>query len=99
MNGYPLHLVQGVINKSWEKETIKTILKENPLPENDQKKKGYYDILHALYIQGFTENLQKKLRRFNIGMVHKKGDTIKQIICHTKQKVPKMQQKNRVYRF
>ena len=99
MNGYPLHLVQGVINKSWEKETIKTILKENPLPENDQKKKGYYDILHAPYIQGFTENLQKKLRRFNIGMVHKKGDTIKQIICHTKQKVPKMQQKNRVYRF
>ena len=54
MNGYPLHLVQGVINKSWEKETIKTILKENPLPENDQKKKGYYDILHAPYIQGFT---------------------------------------------
>ena len=73
MNGYPLHLVKGVINKSWEKETIKTILKENPLPENDQKKKGYYDILHAPYIQGFTENLQKKLRRFNIGMVHKKG--------------------------
>ena len=94
MNGYPLHLVQGVINKSWEKETIKTILKENPLPENDQKKKGYYDILHAPYIQGFTENLQKKLHRLNIGMVHKKGDTIKQIICHTKQKVSKMQQKN-----
>ena len=79
-----------------EKETMKTILKEHPLPENDQKKKsGYYDILHAPYIQGFTENLQKKLRRFNIGMVHKKGDTIKRMICHTKQKVPKMQQKKK----
>ena len=43
--------------------------------------------------------MQKKLRKFNVGMVHKKGDTIKQIICHTKQKVPKMQQKNRVCRF
>ena len=38
MNGYPFCLVQGVINKSWEKETMKTILKEHPLPENDQKK-------------------------------------------------------------
>ena len=55
-------------------------------------------ILHAPYIQGFTENLQKKLRNFNIGIVNKKGDSIKQAICHLKQKIPRTQQKNRVYK-
>jgi hypothetical protein len=32
-------------------------------------------------------------------MVPKKGDTIKRAICHLKQKIPRMQQKNRVYKF
>ena len=27
MNGNPLHLVDGVLKKSWEKETMKAILK------------------------------------------------------------------------
>ena len=52
---------------------------------NDQKKKpGYYYILHAPYTQGFTQNLQKKLCRFNIEMVRKKEDTIKQIVTLNK---------------
>jgi hypothetical protein len=80
MNSYPLKLVSltEVINKSWEKETKKSILREQPISMNEKAKKSeYYDILHVPYIQGFTENLQKKLRRFNVGMVPKKGDTIK----------------------
>jgi len=100
MNGYPLRLVNEVINNSWAKETKKSILRDNPTHANEEKKRSeYYDILHAPYIQGFTENLQKKLRNFNIGIVHKKVDSIKQAICHMKQKIPRTQQKNRVYKF
>ena len=100
MNGYPLRLVNEVINNSWAKETKKSILRDNPTHANEEKKRSeYYDILHAPYIQGFTENLQKKLRNFNIGIVNKKGDSIKQAICHMKQKIPRTQQKNRVYKF
>ena len=96
MNRYPMKLVNEVINKSWEEETIKSILREHPISTNDKAKKSeYYDILHVPYIQGFTENLQKKMRRFNVGMVPKKGDTIKRAICHLKQEIPRMQQKNR----
>jgi len=100
MNGYPLRLVNEVINNSWAKETKKSILRDNPTHANEEKKRSeYYDILHAPYIQGFTENLQKKLRNFNIGIVNKKGESIKQAICHMKQKIPRTQQKNRVYKF
>ena len=88
MNGYPLLLVHGDINKSWEKETIKTILREHPLPEHDQKKSAYHDILRAQYIQGFTENLQMKLRRFHVGMVHKWGHNKANDLSH-KTKGPK----------
>ena len=54
----------------------------------------YFEVLHAPYIHGFTERLQKKLKPFNIGFVH---DTIFQNVCHLKQKVMKDEKKNRVY--
>jgi len=61
MNSYPLKLVTEVINKSWEKEMKKSILREQPISTKDKAKKSeYYDILHVPYIQGFTESLQKK---------------------------------------
>jgi len=100
MNGYPLRLVNEVIHNSWAKETKKSILRNQPTNKTEEKKKSeYFDVLHAPYIQGFTENLQKKLRTFNVGIVNKKGNTIKQAICHMKQKIPKEQQKNKIYKF
>ena len=81
MNGYPLRLVNEVIHNSWAKETKKSILRNQPTNKTEEKKKSeYFDVLHAPYIQGFTENLQKKLRTFNVGIVNKKGNTIKQTI-------------------
>ena len=98
MNGYPLRIVNEIINNSWAKETKKSILRDHPTHETEEKKKSE-DILHAPYIQGFTENLQKKLQRFNIGIVNKKGNSIKQALCHMKQKIPRTQQMNCVYKL
>ena len=78
----------------------KTILRANPAPATEVKKcSEYYGILHAPYIQGFTKNLRKKLRRFNIGIVNKKGNSIEQAFCYMKQKIPRTQQKNCGYKF
>ena len=39
--------------------------------------KEFFDVLHAPYVKGFSEGLQRKLRKFNIGFVPKKrGDFI-----------------------
>ena len=87
-------MMNEVINKSWEKETIKYTLGDHPISTNEKTKKSEYnDILHVPYIQGFAENLQKKLQTFTVGMVPKKGDTINKAICHLKQNIPRMQQK------
>ena len=55
--------------------------------DEEEQKEEYFEVLHAPYIHGFTERLQKK--PFNIGSVHKKGDTIFQNVCHLKQKITK----------
>ena len=36
--------------------------------ENERK---YFEVLHAPYVKGFTEGLQRRLRRLNIGFVPK----------------------------
>ena len=61
--------------------------------DEEEQKEEYCEVLHAPYIHGFTERLQKKLKPFNIGFVHKKGDTIFQNVCHLKQKYMKDEKK------
>ena len=68
MNSYSLRLVNEVINNSWAKETKKSILRNHPTHKTEEKKKSeYYDVLHATYIQGFTENLQKSYADSTLG--------------------------------
>ena len=33
----------------------------------------FYDVLHTLYVKGFSEGLQRKLKKFNVGYVPKQG--------------------------
>ena len=40
-----------------------------------------------------------KLQQFNIGIVNKNDNSIKQALCHMKQKIPRIEQKNRVYKY
>jgi len=95
-NGYPEKLVTETIKQSWESETLKAIINEAGDVVIEEKTE-YYDILHAPYIQGFSEGLQKKLRRFNIGYAPKKGKTLYDFLCHLKPKIPKENEKDVVY--
>ena len=98
MNGYPLKLVMRTIEDSWKTETKKTVMREMQQSfDEEEQKEEYFEVLHAPYIHGFTQRLQKKLKPFNIGFVHKKGDTIFQNVCHLKQKIMKDEKKNRIY--
>ena len=57
----------------------------------------FYDVLHAPYVKGFSEGLQRKLRRFKVGYVPKKGKTFYTHLCKLKQKVELEDRKNVIY--
>jgi len=62
MNGYPLKLVMRTIEDSWKTETKKTVMREMQQSfDEEEQKEEYFEVLHAPYIHGFTEQLQKKL--------------------------------------
>ena len=52
--------------------------------ENERK---YFEVLQALYVKGFTEGLQRRLRRLNIGFVPKRRETLYTNLCKMKTKV------------
>ena len=95
MNGCPLKLVMRTTVDSWKTETKKNVMREMQQSfDEEEQQEEYFEVLHAPYIHGFTERLQKKLKPFNIGFVHKTGDTIFQNVCHLKQKIMKDEKKN-----
>jgi len=96
-NGYPYKLVIETLEKSWEKETLRAMLvgvEQEIIPENA---KEYYDVLHAPYVRGFSEGLQRKLKKYNVGYVPKKGETLYTKLCRLKQKTEMMDQKDVIY--
>jgi hypothetical protein len=97
-NGYPEVLVQKTIKSSWEKETLKTMLFEsNGIQDLRKEKEDLYDVFHAPYIQGFSEGLQKKLRRFNVGFIPMKSQTLHNKVCHLKPVIENEEKKDLVY--
>ena len=56
--------------------------------------KEFYDVLYAPYVKGFSEGLQRKLRKFNIGYVPKQGETLYTHLCKLKQRVELEDRKN-----
>ena len=75
------------LNESWPRETMKAVLKgvqQHVEVEND---KDFFEVLHAPYAKGFSEGLQRKLRKLLIGLVPKKQDTIYSNLCKLNQKV------------
>ena len=85
-NGYPEKIVRKTIDASWERETFKALLSEMDEDTTPQTNKEFFDVIHAPYIQGFSENLQKKLRHWNIGFVPKKEATLFDQLCQLKPK-------------
>ena len=73
---YPEKLVQKTLNELWVKETLKAVLKGVEQQIEMEGNKGYYDVLHAPYVRGFSEGLQRKLRKLQVGLVPKSGETL-----------------------
>ena len=90
-NGYPYKLVNKTVNESWSSE-LKKWAAENFEERDDNNE--YFEVLHAPYVHGFTEQLQKELKTFGIGFVMKKGTTLASVLCKLKQKTEKEEKKN-----
>ena len=96
-NGYPEKLVQKTVQESWAKETLKAILVGIEQDVEVEKRKEFCKVLHVPYVKGFSEGLQQKLRKLNIGVVPKKGETLYSHLCKLKQKKEKDESKDVVY--
>ena len=96
-NGYPEKLVNNTLEKSWEVETLKAVLVGVQQELKAENQKEYYDVLHAPYVQGFSETLQRKLKRFQVGYVPKRGETLYNKLCRLKQTVELEDWKDVVY--
>ena len=59
-----------------------------------EKRKEFCEVLHVPYVKGFSEGLQRKLRKLNIGVVPKKGETLYSHLCKLKQKKEKDESKD-----
>ena len=86
-NGYPEQLVIKTLQESWPRETLKAVLKGVQQDVEGENGKEYFEVLYAPYIQGFTEGVQRILRKLNIGYVPKRGETIYTNLCKLKKKV------------
>ena len=52
-----------------------------------ENEKQYFEVLHTPYMKGFTEGIQRRLRRLNIGFVPKRRETLYTNLCKLKSKV------------
>ena len=85
-NGYLEKLVLKTLNESWAKETSKAVLVgiEQDVVSEEQRK-DYVEVMHAPYVKGFMEGLQRKLKKLNVGVIPKKGETLYSNLCKLKQ--------------
>ena len=81
-NGYPETLVLKTLNEALPKETLKEVLKGMEQEVEAENSKGYFEVLHAPYVKGFSEGLQRKLRRLQVESVPKTGKCCIQIFSN-----------------
>ena len=92
-NGDPTKIVNQTINNSWAIELKKELMEAAQKDENNENGE-YLNVLHAPYIQGFSEKLQKDLRKLGIGFVMQKGETLKTKLCKLKPTTEKEDKKD-----
>ena len=90
-------MVTRTINESWPRETLKAALKGIQQDVEVEKTADYCEVLHAPYVKGFSEGLQQKLRKVNIGFVPKRGETLYTSLCKLKKKIGFEEVKDVVY--
>ena len=96
-NGYPERLVKETLEKTWEVGTLKAVLVGVQQEVKPVQQKDYFDVLHAPYVKGFSESLQRKLNSFQVGHVPNRGETLYTKLCRLKQRVEPENWKNVVY--
>ena len=96
-NGYPERLVKHIIQNSWKDEIMKMLKKAEDTKKENSNERSYYDVLHAPYVQNFSEKLQKDLKKLNVGYVMKKGRTIGSVLMHLKPQRAQTETKDIVY--
>ena len=67
-NGYLEKLVRKKLKELWAKETMKPVLvgiKQDVVIEEQHK--DYVEVLHAAYVKGFMEVLQRMLKMLTVG--------------------------------
>jgi hypothetical protein len=96
-NGYPRKLVQKTIEKSWEIEMQKWAKRNIEDPEKNTGPQEFYDVIHAPYVEGFSEKVQRRLKKLNVGFVMKVGDTVQSSLSHLKAPMALTDQKDMVY--
>ena len=67
--------MKETLEKSWEVETLKAVLVQQEVKPVQQK--DYLDVLHAPYVKGFSESLQRKLKSLQIGNSKERGNYTK----------------------
>ena len=98
-NGYSETLVSKTIVESWPRETLKAVLKGVQQDVEVENGKDYLEVLHAPYVKGFSEGLQRRLRKLGIGFVPKKRETFYTNLCRLKCKVNLKNEKMLYIRF
>jgi hypothetical protein len=96
-NGYPPHLVEKTLKKSWSAVIRKEMMSK--IKKDGEEISEFYDVIQAPYVKGFTESLQKNLRAINVGVVSKKAGTIRSMISKTKCPRDKDETKDVVYKI
>ena len=78
-------------------EALKAVLVGIEQDVEVEKRKEFYEVLYVPYVKGFSEGLQQKMRKLNIGVVPKKGEMLYSHLCKLKQKKEKDENKYVVY--
>ena len=101
INGYPMELVKKTIEKSWEKETKKMISQMIAASDTEAENEDndYHNVLHAPYIQNFSEKTARELKKLNIGWVLKRRAAIKSKVQDLKPPESKLDQKDVIYKI
>jgi len=62
-----------------------------------ENNKDFFEVLHAPYVKGFSEGLQRKLRRLQIGLVPRREEIQYTNLCKLKQKAGFVECKDVIY--
>ena len=63
----------------------------------ENNKDFFFEVLHTPYMRGFSEGLQRRLRRLQIGLVSRREETLYTNLCKLKQKADFVESKDVIY--